>query len=155
MIESIELRPARAHESESLSRLAIRSKAFWGYSAAFMQACEAELTVCSDDIESASRFVVAIRADCPIGFYALSRLDGEEFELDAMFVEPDCIGQGVGRALCADAIRFARSEGAHSMLIQADPNAVGFYQTMGARIVAERESQSIAGRFLPELRLLL
>ena len=39
------IRPARAEECESLSELARRSKAVWGYDAAFMAACHEELAV--------------------------------------------------------------------------------------------------------------
>ena len=39
------IRPARSGEAKALSDLALRSKAHWGYDAAFMAACRAELTV--------------------------------------------------------------------------------------------------------------
>ncbi|MEE8545291.1 MAG: hypothetical protein V3T29_05715 [Alphaproteobacteria bacterium] len=39
------IRPARPGEAAALTDLALRSKAHWGYDAAFMAACRAELTV--------------------------------------------------------------------------------------------------------------
>ena len=38
-------------------------------------------------------------------------------------------------------------------MIAADPNAVGFYERAGARVVGEIPSDSIAGRVLPLLVL--
>ncbi len=150
------LRKAQPHEHEALSRLAFRSKAFWGYTAAFMQACQAELTVSADSIRQASRrTVVASANDLLVGFYVLSDLGAPTMELEAMFVEPGCIGSGVGRLLFDDAVRWARSSGAQSIVIQADPHALGFYTSMGAIRTGERESDSLKGRFLPELRFAL
>jgi hypothetical protein len=42
------IRAAHGGELEALSALAMRSKAHWGYSAAFMQACRDELTVSAE-----------------------------------------------------------------------------------------------------------
>ena len=39
------LRPARPEEAPALTELCLRSKAVWGYDAAFMQACRRELTM--------------------------------------------------------------------------------------------------------------
>ena len=41
----IRLRDARQDELQSLTELCLRSKAVWGYDAAFMAACRIELTL--------------------------------------------------------------------------------------------------------------
>ncbi|MGI5472915.1 hypothetical protein [Streptomyces sp. CA-132043] len=46
------IRPAFATEAETLSDLALRSKAHWGYDTAFLGACRDELTVGAHEMES-------------------------------------------------------------------------------------------------------
>ena len=43
--DAIIIRRAARHEAGALSRLAMRSKASWGYDADFMERCRPELTV--------------------------------------------------------------------------------------------------------------
>lgn len=47
---SVTVRPARAAEAASLSALAIRSKAHWGYTEAQMKVFRDELTLSSADL---------------------------------------------------------------------------------------------------------
>lgn len=49
-------------------------------------------------------------------------------------------------------MEVARALGLSSLLIDADPNAEGFYLRMGAERVGEVPSGSISGRMLPLLR---
>ncbi len=44
------IRPARADEARELGEPAFRSKAHWGYGAAFMEACREDLAVTEDDV---------------------------------------------------------------------------------------------------------
>lgn len=146
------LRPAHVAEADALSALAVRSKAHWGYSSEFMAACRDELEVHVRDI-AASRVTVAEGVGGILGFYWLGPVRAGSCELEALFVEPAAIGQGVGRALLDAAARAAHAEGARSLTIQADPNAEAFYLRAGARRVGERASGSIPGRMLPLLAL--
>ena len=154
MQPTISIRPARADDARVLSDLAVRSKAHWGYSPQFMQACRDELTYTSEQLRDPGYFCfVGCRNDRIVGFYALSKIDSRTLDLEAMFVEPAAIGTGAGRALMDHAREQARVFGAEDMLIQADPYAEGFYRAMGAVPVGQRESDSIPGRMLPEMKL--
>ena len=152
-MHEVSLRPARPDEAAALSELALRSKAHWGYDAEFIEACRRELTVDPEHI-AAGRVVVAM-VDGELGGF--STLVGEPpvAEVEALFVEPDHIGAGVGIgttlfvALC-DA---ARAAGFTRLLIEADPNALGFYERRGAVKTGDRPSGSIPGRTLPLLEL--
>ena len=53
------VRSAKAGESQNLAALCVRSKAHWGYDAAFMKLSEAALVVNEDDIR-AGRVLVAV-----------------------------------------------------------------------------------------------
>ncbi len=132
----------------------MRSKAHWGYSVEFMQACRQELTYSADYIRDNPVFVAEAGASV-VGFYALERISVGEAELTAMFVEPEHIGRGFGRALIAHAKDTARRRGFEAIVIQGDPNAVAFYQAAGGVRCGERESGSIPGRALPLFRIRL
>ena len=148
------LREAHGTEAAELTALALKSKAYWGYDAAFMQACQAELTITSDDIRHHPTFV--LEHDGAIaGFFMLEPLDQTSIELGYLYVDPAMIGHGFGKQLFNHAGEVARSLGFQRMMIQADPNAEAFYQAMGATTICYTPSGSIAGRVLPwmEFRL--
>lgn len=146
----LRLRDARPDEAERLSDLARRSKAHWGYDDAFMRACRAELTWTTAEIAAwPAAFVVAENDGSIAGFYAFASAATGDLELDALFVEPGRIGQGVGRALIAHARRRAAELGARRLVIQGDPHAERFYLAAGAVPAGYRESDSIPGRDLP------
>ncbi|SHE60089.1 Acetyltransferase (GNAT) family protein [Modicisalibacter ilicicola DSM 19980] len=133
-----------------LSALAFSSKAYWGYSSQFMEACRNELTVPATNLDD-PRFHCAVAELCEsiVGYYALERLTDSEWELEALFVEPTHIGSGIGRALIEHAKAAAAALGATQLIIQGDPNAEHFYTVAGGMRIGERESESIPGRKLP------
>ena len=148
--EDVSLRPAEPDEAGALSELAIASKAHWGYSQAFLDACREELTYLPDDILAPQlAFWVARREGVIVGFYALGELSGQAVELEALFVAPALIGSGIGKRLVEHAKSQAAAGGAHTLVIQGDPNAAGFYRAAGGVLTGNRESGSIPGRFLP------
>ena len=150
------IRAAIITEAEVLTELALRAKAFWGYPDDFMAACRDELTVRPADLESQQfTYRVLERDGAVLGFYSLERLSEDEFELEALFVEPDYIGTGLGRELFAHAVTLAGALGGQSMLIQSDPHASEFYRGAGARQVSMRPSDSIPGRELPVFEIAL
>lgn len=145
------LRPARPDEADLLGPLALRSKAHWGYSPEFLDACRSEFTYPSADVVP-RRIVVAEAAGRLVGFYSL---DGEppRGELGNLWVEPGSIGTGIGRLLWRHAMEAARAAGFTALRIDADPHAEGFYLAMGAERVGQTPSGSIPGRLLPLLEV--
>ena len=144
------IREALPQEAVELSNLAMRSKALWGYTAEFMESCREELTVTADRIlDHRFDYRVVVVDNEVAGYYALEALSEEEFELEALFVEPARIGRGLGRLLVEHAIENVTSRGGSSLVIQGDPNASEFYAAVGAKQVGDRESESIPGRLLP------
>lgn len=144
------IRPANPAEADFLSALALRSKAHWGYSAAFIDACKDELTFTAEHIRSDHfRFFVAEADSTCVGFYALNRISADDVELEALFVEPAFIGRGFGGAMMDHAKQYAATWGALRMIIQGDPNTEAFYHAAGGVRGERRESASIRGRFLP------
>jgi len=145
------LRPPRPEECAALTALCLASKAHWGYDAAFMAACVAELTVRPLDLET-DRYRVAQQGGALVGVAALS-VAGGRGRIALMFVAPEAMGSGIGRALMDWLIAEARSLTLAAIDIDADPDAVGFYEKMGARRVGEAPSGSIPGRMLPALSI--
>jgi GNAT superfamily N-acetyltransferase len=148
------IRRARPEEAATLSALALRSKAHWGYDAEFLAACRGDLTLSAEDVASSTVYVCD-GVDAPVGFYRLLLQDDGVAELDALFVEPAAMGQGVGRSLWQHAVATATKLGCSEMLWQSDPQAEGFYLAMGAQRAGESESTVMPGRMLPFIRFRL
>jgi GNAT superfamily N-acetyltransferase len=148
------IRRARPEEAATLSALALRSKAHWGYDAEFLAACRGDLTLSAEDVASSTVYVCD-GVDAPVGFYRLLLQDDGVAELDALFVEPAAMGQGVGRSLWRHAVATATKLGCSEMLWQSDPQAEGFYLAMGAQRAGESESTVMPGRMLPFIRFRL
>jgi ribosomal protein S18 acetylase RimI-like enzyme len=139
-----------ADEAGALSSLAFRSKAQWGYDAAFLDACRPALTFSPHEL-GARRAVVAEADGHVVGFYTLEGTPPEG-ELDNLWIEPTHMRRGVGRRLWEHALAVAGAIGFTAVLIEADPHAEGFYLAMGAERVGAVPSTAIPGRLLPQLR---
>ena len=148
------IRRARSAEVAVLSRLALRSKAHWGYDADFLAACQDDLTLSADDVATSTVYVFD-GASAPAGFYRLVLQDDGVAELDAFFVEQAAMGQGIGRRLWQHAVSTATRLGCSEMVWQSDPQAEEFYLAMGARRAGDAESTVMPGRMLPLMRFQL
>lgn len=146
----VRIRRAEPEEAAKLSDLAMRSKAHWGYSSAFLESCRFELSVTAEQLRS-PEFDCNVASDghSIAGFYSLVATSPAEYELEALFVDPERIGQGIGRMLVDHAIELLSTTQARTLVIQGDPHATEFYLAMGARQTGERESGSVPGRYLP------
>jgi GNAT superfamily N-acetyltransferase len=143
------VRPVRAAEADVLTELALRSKAHWGYDQDFLDRCRPLLTV--TDAALATRHLLVADEGGPVGFVALGG-PPPVGELTDLWVDPVAIGRGVGRLLFGHAVAVARGLGMTAFLIEAEPNAAGFYRAMGAEPAGESPSWLVAGRMLPVLR---
>ncbi len=146
----LQLRPAQLSEAAHLSALALRSKAYWGYSPAQIDCWREELAISAAHFEL-SQITLAEQAGQILGFYVLNL--HEPARLEHLWVDPQAIGQGVGKRLFYHACECLRLSPMSFMHIEADPNALGFYQSQGAQHVGN-EPAPIAGepaRTLPQL----
>ena len=109
MDEAIPVRPARADEAGTLTELAMRAKASWGYDAAFMAACREELTLTPQKMAAWQVWVAEVDGRIA-GMVALG-LDGAA-EVEDFFVEPAFQGRGVGGALMGELLSAAKAAGA-------------------------------------------
>jgi len=124
------IRPAQGHEAEALSALALKAKASWGYAADTIELWKQDLSISTDAITSRPTFVAAV-GDEIVGFYSLLP-SNHSWKLDHLWVLPQFMDRGIGRALVAHALETAARGGACSVTVDADPNAEGFYLASGA-----------------------
>ena len=146
------VRLAKPEEAGALTDLAHESKRHWGYPENWISHWKDALTITSEYI-AANQVFVAEDDERIIGFYALV-VSGDRAELDHMWVSPDHLGTGVGKALFVHAMRAAKGQSLSEVEILSDPNAEGFYQKMGAYRTGESLSE-VDGqpRVLPRLTI--
>lgn len=118
-----------------LSLIAYAAKRHWGYPERWMERWREGLTITPEFVEENEVYAALVEGE-PVGFYALVG-QGCRIELEHLWVLPERMGTGVGRALLEHAAGRAADLGAETLGIEADPNAEGFYRRMGARRVGE------------------
>lgn len=150
-VRAVSIRPAVTAELARLCALAAASKGYWGYDAELVSGWAAQLDPFAQPDSAA---FVAERDGELCGWMALARPEGGVCVLEHLWVEPASIRSGgVGSALYRYACTRALVLGAACLECESDPNAVGFYERMGARRSGERRSEW--GRMLPVMRLAL
>ena len=89
-------------------------------------------------------------ADGEIAGFASRLGAGDAIEIEDLFVDPDWMRQGIGRALVLDLIAIARGRGTGRVEVTANQHALAFYEQAG--FVVYRED---ATRFGPAPRMRL
>ena len=153
MAEAVTVRAARPEEAADLTELCMRSKALWGYDAAFMELVREQLSLTPEYIRR-HRVFVADEGGLAVGVYALTD-EGDFVDLDFMFIEPERTRAGIGRLIWPHLLDQARRIGPPRLRIVADPSAVGFYERLGAVPCGEEPNALISGRMLPVLEVVL
>jgi ribosomal protein S18 acetylase RimI-like enzyme len=142
------VRRARPADAAALTRIAHAAKRHWRYPARWMRLWRDDLTVTPEAVVARPLYC-AVRDGAVVGFYGLSA-ERDAPEIEHLWVDPRCIGTGVGRRLFAHMMRRLRARRAVRLRIASDPNAVGFYRRMGARRIG-RVPSTPRGRYLPLL----
>jgi ribosomal protein S18 acetylase RimI-like enzyme len=141
----ISIRRAMAEDAPALTRLAIASKASWGYSPEWMAQAAVYLQLSPEYIARNPVYTAQSEVDL-VGWYALL-LRGEIAWLDNLWVAAGFFGRGIGRRLFTHAVEIAHLAGAARLALESDPHAVGFYLRMGMKVTGESISEM--GRRLP------
>jgi len=141
-LATINIRKAVPDEAAELTQLALRSKAMWGYNDSFMIKCLKSIKLEPEAINQ-NETMALTRAGNIIGFYLLSSLTTINAELEYLYVEPDFTRLGFGGILFEHARDTAKLQGYSSLFVQSDPNAVGFFDKMGAKILGRESSWSL------------
>src|SRR6476660_4717398 len=146
------IRRASPDEASVLTEIAHSAKRHWGYPEKWIQHWQADLTITPEFIAD-NEVYVAIKDGEIAGCGALS-FGESNAELEHLWIRPEHMGSGIGRALVNN-IR-ARAESLHlpALELSADPNAEGFYTRMGAQRIGDVRSE-IEGqlRVLPRMMI--
>jgi GNAT superfamily N-acetyltransferase len=125
--------PARPEHADTLTQIAHAAKRHWGYPESWVLAWRDVLTMRPQFIAANIAFI-AIEEERAVGFYVLTT-ENDGLHLDHLWIVPDAMRRGIGRALFEHAVSQAKNLGFDSIKIEADPNAEGFYKRMGAKRV--------------------
>ena len=132
------IRRALPEEADVLTHIALSAKAHWGYPKRWMDIWTPQLTFSPDYFQENETWVADVGN--PVAFYTLQERDGIVW-IENLWVLPESIGKGVGKRLCLHAIGLASQCGYKILQLEADPNAVGFYEKMGMHKIGERHSE--------------
>lgn len=84
---------------------------------------------------------VAERGDRIVGFATIMAHEGNDAELEGLFVEPSEWRQGIATELVHAVLREAKAWGATRLHVMANPNVLGFYEATGFTKIGERKTQ--------------
>jgi N-acetylglutamate synthase-like GNAT family acetyltransferase len=150
----VEIRRATPDESGQFTALAHAAKRHWNYPPEWIDSWKSDLTLTPEFITNNEVFV-AIADDAIVGCCALVISEGLA-ELEHMWIYPEQMGKGVGRALFEYTKRRALDLGHSELVLSADPNAEGFYERMGAKRIGEIPADMFGqSRVLPKMRVQL
>lgn len=144
---------ANPTDVDQLNSIAMQAKAHWGYAADQLEEWRNSLSTDPQSIAKWPTFVAEDQGNL-VGFAQINP-DLEVWELISLFVLPDHIGRGIGRALLEEAIAAAKRAGKNTLFIDSDPNAEPFYLACGAvRVGVEHAPiQGNSARIRPQLHL--
>jgi N-acetylglutamate synthase-like GNAT family acetyltransferase len=132
---NVQIRRATPDEADTLTAIAHAAKRHWHYPERWIEQWSADLTITPDFIANNEVYVAVAGGDIA-GCCALVVSDSLA-ELEHMWIDPQQMGNGVGRALFEHTTQRASQLGLAELELSADPNAEGFYEHMGARRIGE------------------
>jgi GNAT superfamily N-acetyltransferase len=147
----MKLEKANNKDSEVLTAITKKSKAYWGYSEAQIQNWSESLTVTATYIETKFVYKLVIETKT-VGYYSFFYQDEHTVKLDNLFILPEYIGKGFGRILMDDFLILVKRANVNKIILDSEPNAEMFYAKLGFVKVGEIET-SIKNRCLPIMEL--
>jgi predicted N-acetyltransferase YhbS len=124
------IRPAREDEQKPLEALQWRASLENEGDRAFLMANPDVINLPLQQIQDGLVFVAELNGSV-VGYVSLRVYAKRKMELEGLFTEPTHWRQGIGRHLVLRAIEASRSQGARTMIVFANPHALGFYHRMG------------------------
>lgn len=101
---------------------------------------EPELIDIDEKVLANNEVVVAELGTTIVGFASFIAQDGNDAELDGMFVEPSHWRQGIGRMLIESLVRELIAWKVTRLRVVANPNALEFYKAVGFTIIGEEKT---------------
>jgi N-acetylglutamate synthase-like GNAT family acetyltransferase len=149
---SLQIRQATPEEADTLTEIAHAAKRHWGYPENWIEHWKEALTITPDFIAGNEVFVAVIDGEIA-GCCAIAS-GSSTAELEHMWIRPEHMECGVGRALFEHARHRAADLNLPELELSADPYAEGFYEHMGAvRIGEDRADMEGQARVLPRMKV--
>src|SRR5580658_663528 len=114
------IRAAEPGEAEELTRIALSSKGHWGYSERQLGYWLDKFLKVSADYVRANKVWVA-EIDTTLAGFAAIKDRGAASELDHLWILPDYIGKGIGKALFASVASHVAATGRRELVFTSDP----------------------------------
>ena len=150
----IEIRRALPDESEALTLLAHAAKRHWNYPPDWIDSWKSDLTLTREFIANNEVFVAIV--DGAIAGCCALVVGDPVAELEHMWIYPEQMGKGVGRALFEHTTRRAAQLGLSELELSADPHAEPFYERMGAKRIGDIPADMFGqSRVLPRMKVSL
>lgn len=135
----ISIRRVHPEEADAFTQIALAAKRHWGYPERWIEIWTPQLTFSPAYFETNESWA-AVDDDQPIAFYTLLEAN-ETASIENLWVKPEFMGKGIGKQLFLHAVELARGRGYRTLQLEADPNALGFYERMGMHKTGERHSE--------------
>lgn len=131
-----------AHPDDRLNLIELQRRASLVYEDTRQQILDDPDVVDLDEEMLANNEVfVAERKGTIVGFATLIAHDGNDAELEGLFVEPEEWRKGIGRALVRHVEREAAAWGASRLHVLANRNALAFYEAIGFVAIGEKKTE--------------
>ena len=135
----IQIHRVNPGDAEKLTQIALAAKRHWGYPERWIEIWTPQLTFSPEYFESNESWAAVVDEE-PVAFYTLLEAN-EMASMENLWVLPQYMGRGIGRQLFSHAVATARAHGYKFLQLEADPNAVAFYERMGMYKVGERHTE--------------
>ncbi|AZQ44941.1 GNAT family N-acetyltransferase [Nonlabens ponticola] len=139
----IQLNPSAA---ATLTSLALKSKAYWDYPAAWLDLWKEDLKVDQEYFEKFMLYGI-YRYNKIIGFYSYQLQDRTAY-IDMLFIDPIFIGRQLGSRLLSHCLNKIKDHGIQTAYLYSDPHAQVFYEKHGFCETGKIKT-AIQNRFLP------
>ncbi len=149
--ENMLIEKANKEDHEILTEITKKSKTYWGYSNEQIEIWAELLTISPTYIETKNVFNLVVDTKI-VGYYAFFTIEEKTIKLDNLFVLPNYIGKGLGRALMDDFLIRLKKTNAKKIILHSEPNVEKFYAKFGFVKVGQLET-SIKDRYLPIMEL--
>lgn len=94
-----------------------------------------------EEMIAGNQVFVAHRGEHIVGFATIVTHEGNDAEIEGLFVEPSEWRKGIGTALVRAIEREAQAWGANRLHVIANRNVRGFYEAAGFDVMGERKTQ--------------
>jgi GNAT superfamily N-acetyltransferase len=135
---------ARAESLDRINRLIARSKSYWAWPNGYLEQALPLHRVTPAYLRANRCFEALDRSDVLLAFASVLESD-DRVIIDNLWVAPEHIRCGIGKAMCEHLFRLARQTGWPQLWVLPDPPAEGFYFRMGFSHTGERVPSRIAG----------